>query len=209
MLFYLFYLFYLFILFSLFYIFFLVYYISCGLILLFPRVSDNWVGSSPHNIAQRQQSFKCCACLHASSYLPGIGPGLGPLNPWSLRRSAYRGARPCTLTLWTGTTAPSGVGRMHHFWQRGLCACRRPTHKQIREKQTTQEPPSFHRSPLCLGRMTLIHKWRRVERKRMNDEGCSLQVNPRKKPQKDVPPRTSISARWEERKKERERYDVV
>jgi hypothetical protein len=43
----------------------------------------------------------------------------------------------------------------------------------------------------------------------MNDEGCSLQVNPRKKPQKDVPPRTSISARWEERKKERERYDVV
>ena len=54
--------------------------------------------------------------LHTwSSYLPGVVVALGALNRWSLRPGGYHGAIPCTLDLWSGTTAPSGVGRTHHF----------------------------------------------------------------------------------------------
>ena len=88
-------------------------------------------------------------CAAEVSYLPGVVVALGALNWWSLRPGGYHGASPCTLTLWSGTTAPSGVGRTHHFCSRGICACAFPTPHSTKPKQhcTTLYAPNAERQP--------------------------------------------------------------
>ena len=87
-------------------------------------LSDN----STHPIRKmiKQVYLNTVQSSQANSYLPGIVVGLGPLNPWSLRRGGYPGVLALHAAIWRGTTAPSGVGRMHHFWQRGCCVRAHP-----------------------------------------------------------------------------------